>query len=161
MKVYEIKLTISVCYGFFLQMERCAETILATAKNKFRIICKEVTIWPICCWYIFRLSLSFTDFISSISEWLIAVPKFLIWLLLSRFQSFCISSEFASISYHLITGLKPHGYFTHYRSDKIDLLRVRSPISYCKTKYIAQVFVFVKGIHFQCWFDIKLKRYLR
>ena len=146
---------------FFLQMERCSEIILATAKNKFRIIWKEVTICPICCGYIFRLSLSFNDFISSISEWLSAVPKFLIWLLLSRFQSFCISSEFASISYHLITGLKPHGYFTHYRSDKIDLLRVRSPISYCKTKYIAHVFVFVKGIHFQCWFDIKLKLYLR
>ena len=48
--------------------------ILATARNRYRII--EVTIFPVCRWCIFRLSLSFTDFISFISEWLTSVPKF-------------------------------------------------------------------------------------
>ena len=61
--------------NFFLQIDRCAEFILATAKNKFRIICKDVTICSVCRWCIFSLSLSFTDFISSISEWLTAVPE--------------------------------------------------------------------------------------
>ena len=135
MKVCEIKLTIPVCYRIFLQNDRWSEIILATAKNKFRIICIEVTICPVCCWCIFRLSLSFTDFISSISEWLTAALKFLKCLLLSRFQSFCMSLEFASISYHLIIALKKrYVCFTRLRSDKIDLLRLRSPISYCKTK---------------------------
>ena len=135
MKVCEIKLTIPVCYRIFLQNDRWSEIILATAKNKFRIICIEVTICSVCCWCIFRLSLSFTDFISSISEWLTAALKFLKCLLLSRFQSFCMSLEFASISYHLIIALKKrYVCFTHLRSDKIDLLRLRSPISYCKTK---------------------------
>ena len=151
MKVCEIKLTIPVCYRIFLQNDRWSEIILATAKNKFRIICIEVTICPVCCWCIFRLSLSFTDFISSISEWLTAALKFLKCLLLSRFQSFCMSLEFASISYHLIIVLKKrYVCFTHLRSDKIDLLRLRSPISYCKTKNIAHVFVFAKGIHTRC-----------
>ena len=129
-KLYEIKLTISVCYTIFLQIDRCSEIILAKAKNKFRIICIEVTICPVCRWCIFRLPLSFTDFISSISERLTAVPKFHNFFLLSRFQSSFISSDFALISYHLITAL-----------------RLRSPISYCKTKNMAHVFVFAKGIH--------------
>ena len=133
-KLYEIKLTIFVCYTIFLQIDRCSEIILATAKNKFRIICIEVTICPVCRWCIFRLPLSFTDFISSISERLTAVPKFHnFFFLLSRFQSSFISSDFASISYHLITAL-----------------RLRSPISYCKTKNMAHVFVFAKGIHTRC-----------
>ena len=51
---------------------------------------------------------------------------------------------------------KRHAYFTHSRSDKIDHLRLRGPISYCKTKNRAHVFVFVKGIHFQCLLEIKL-----
>ena len=59
----------------FLQIDWCSEIILATATNKFRIICIEVTICPVCRLCIFRLSLSFTDFISSISERLTAVPK--------------------------------------------------------------------------------------
>ena len=105
-KVYEIKLTISVCYRIFLRIDRRSEIILATARNKFRIICIEVTICPVCRWCIFRLSLSFTDFISFISEWLTSVPKFHKFFLLSRFQSFCMRSDFASISYHLIIGLK-------------------------------------------------------
>ena len=73
---------------FFLQMDRCAAFILATAKNKFRIICKDVTICSVCRWCIFSLSLSFTDFISSISEWLTAVPEVHNFFLSSRFQSF-------------------------------------------------------------------------
>ena len=105
-KVYGIKLTISVYYRIFLQIDRCSEIILATAKNKFRIICIEITICPVCRWCIFKLSVSFTEFISSISERLTAVPKFQIFFfLLSRFQSFCRSSEFASILYHLIIAL--------------------------------------------------------
>ena len=91
-----IKLTISVCYRIFLPIDRCSEIILATAKNKFRIICIEVTLCPVCRLCIFRLSLSFKDFISSISERLTAVPKFHNFFL-SRFRS-----DFASISYHLI-----------------------------------------------------------
>ena len=86
--------------------DRCSEIILATAKNEFRIVCIEVTICPVCRWCIFRLSLSFTDFISSISGRLTSVPKFHKCFLLSRFQSFCMSSDFASISYHLINALK-------------------------------------------------------
>ena len=86
--------------------DRCSEIILATAKNEFRIVCIEVTICPVCRWCIFRLSMSFTDFISFISEWLTSVPKFHKFFLLSRFQSFCMRSDFASISYHLIIGLK-------------------------------------------------------
>ena len=105
-KVYEIKLTISVCYRIFLRIDRCSEIMLATARNKFRIICIEITICPVCRWCIFRLSLSFTDFISFISEWLTSVPKFHKFFSLSRFQSFCMRSDFASISYHLIIGLK-------------------------------------------------------
>ena len=105
-KVYEIKLTISVCYRIFLRIDRRSEIILATARNKFRILCIEVTICPVCRWCIFRLSLSFTDFISFISEWFTSVPKFHKFFLLSRFQSFCMRSDFASISYHLIIGLK-------------------------------------------------------
>ena len=80
--------------------------MLATARNKCRIICIEITICPVCRWCIFRLSLSFTDFISFISEWFTSVPKFHKFFLLSRFQSFCMRSDFASISYHLIIGLK-------------------------------------------------------
>ena len=38
----------------FLQIDRCNEIILATAKNKFGIICIEVTICPVCRWCIFR-----------------------------------------------------------------------------------------------------------
>ena len=75
-KVYGIKLTISVYYRIFLQIDRCSEIILATAKNKFRIICIEITIRPVCRWCILKLSVSFTEFISSISERLTAVPKF-------------------------------------------------------------------------------------
>ena len=56
--------------------DRCSEIILATAKNEFRIVCIEVTMCPVCRWCIFRLSLSFTDFISSISGRLTSVPKF-------------------------------------------------------------------------------------
>ena len=104
-KVYGIKLTISVYYRIFLQIDRCSEIILATAKNKFRIICIEITICPVCRWCILKLSVSFTEFISSISERLTAVPKFPNFFLFSRFQSFCISSEFASILYHLIIAL--------------------------------------------------------
>ena len=105
-KVYGIKLTISVYYRIFLQIDRCSEIILATAKNKFRIICIEITICPVCRWCILKLSVSFTEFISCISERLTAVPKFQnFFFLLSRFQSFCRSSEFASILYHLIIAL--------------------------------------------------------
>ena len=104
-KVYGIKLTISVYYRIFLQIDRCFEIILATAKNKFRIICIEITICPVCRWCILKLSVSFTEFISSISERLTAVPKFPNFFLFSRFQSFCMSSEFASILYHLIIAL--------------------------------------------------------
>ena len=75
-KVYGIKLTISVYYRIFLQIDRCSEIILATAKNKFRIICIEITICPVCRWCILKLSVSFTEFISSISERLTAVPNF-------------------------------------------------------------------------------------
>ena len=108
-KLYEIKLTITVCDKFFfllLQIDRCSEIILPTAKNNFHIICIEVIICSVCRWYIFSLSLSFTDFFSSISEWLTAVLKFLKRFLLGCFQSFCMSLEFASISYHLIIALK-------------------------------------------------------
>ena len=105
-KVYGIKLTISVYYRIFLQIDRYSEIILATVKNKFRIICIEITICPVCRWCIFKLSVSFTEFISCISERLTAVPKFQnFFFLLSRFQSFCRSSEFASILYHLIIAL--------------------------------------------------------
>ena len=72
-KVYGTKLTISVYYKIFLQIDRYSEIILATAKNKFRIICTEITI---CRWCFFKLSVSFTEFISPISERLTAVPKF-------------------------------------------------------------------------------------
>ena len=75
-KVYGIKLTISVYYRIFLQIDRCSEIVLATAKNKFRIICIEITICPVCRWCILKLSVSFTEFISSISERLTAFPKF-------------------------------------------------------------------------------------
>ena len=107
-KLYEIKLTITVCdrIFFFLQIDRCSEIILPTAKNNFHIICIEVIICSVCRWYIFSLSLNFTDFFSSISEWLTAVLKFLKRFLLGCFQSFCMSLEFASISYHLIIALK-------------------------------------------------------
>ena len=104
-KVYGIKLTISVYYRIFLQIDRCSEIILETAKNKFRIICIEITICPVCRWCILKLSVSFTEFISSISERLTAVSKFPNFFLFSRFQSFCMSSEFASILYHLIIAL--------------------------------------------------------
>ena len=90
----------------FFQIDRCSEIILPTAKNNFHIICIEVIICSVCRWYIFSLSLSFTDFFSSISEWLTAVLKFLKRFLLGCFQSFCMSLEFASISYHLIIALK-------------------------------------------------------
>ena len=60
----------------FLQIDRCFEIILATAKNKFRIICIEITICPVCRWCILKLSVSLTEFISSISERLTAVAKF-------------------------------------------------------------------------------------
>ena len=99
-KVYEIKLTISVCDRFFFYRS------MATAKNNLHIICIEVIICPVFRWYIFSLSLSFTDFISSITEWLTAVLKFLKRFLLGRFQSFCMSLESTSISYHLIIALK-------------------------------------------------------
>ena len=79
---------------------------MATAKNNLHIICIEVIICPVFRWYIFSLSLSFTDFISSITEWLTAVLKFLKRFLLGRFQSFCMSLESTSISYHLIIALK-------------------------------------------------------
>ena len=92
--------------NFFFQMDRCAAFILATAKNKFRIICKEVTICSVCRWCIFSSSLSFTDFISSISEWLTAVPEFHKFFFIESFSKLCLSSHFASISYHLIIGLK-------------------------------------------------------
>ena len=104
-KVYEIKLTISVCYRIFLRIDRRSEIILATARNKFRIICIEVTICPVCRWCIFRSSLSFTDFIPSISGRLTSVPKFHKCFLLSRFKAF-VWAQTASISYHLITALK-------------------------------------------------------
>ena len=55
-KVYEIKLTISVRYGIFLQIDRCAEVIMTTAKNNLHIICIEVIICPVFRWYIFSLS---------------------------------------------------------------------------------------------------------
>ena len=89
-KVYEIKLTISFCYRIFLQIDRCSEIILAT--DKFRIICIKVTIFPVCPWCIFRLSLSFTHFISSISERLTAVPKF---------HNFFFTESFSKLLYEL------------------------------------------------------------
>ena len=85
--------------------DRCSEIILATAKNEFRIVCIEVTICPVCRWCIFRSSLSFTDFIPSISGRLTSVPKFHKCFLLSRFKAF-VWAQTASISYHLITALK-------------------------------------------------------
>ena len=68
--------------------DRCSEIILTTAKNEFRIVCIEVTICPVCRWCIFRSSLSFTDFIPSISGRLPSVPKFHKCFLLSRFKAF-------------------------------------------------------------------------
>ena len=154
-----------LCYRIFLRNDRWSEIILATAKNKFRIICIEVTICPVCCWCIFRLSLSFTDFISSVSEWLTAVLKFLKCFLLSRFHSFWMNFasiwEFASISYHLIIALKNMFVSTIKEVIKKIFLRRRSPMSYCETKNIARVFVFAKGIHTRCWLETKLKCYLR
>ena len=121
-------------WNFFTDRSMCWSYI-GNGEKQVSYYCIEVTICSVCYWCIFRLSLSFTDFISSISEWLTAALKFLKCLLLSRFQSFCMSLEFASISYHLIIALKKrYVCFTHLRSDKIDLLRLRSPISYCKTK---------------------------
>ena len=76
----------------FLQIDRCSEIILATAKNKFRIICIEVNICSVCPWCIFRLSLSFTDFISSISERLTAAPKF---------HNFFFTKSFSKLLYKL------------------------------------------------------------
>ena len=75
---------ISICYRIFLRINRCSEIILATARNRYRII--EVTIFPVCRWCIFRLSLSFTDFISFISKWLTSVPKFHNFFLIESFS---------------------------------------------------------------------------
>ena len=144
-------MTISVCYRTFLQIDWCSEIILATAKNKFRIICIEVTICPVCRLFIFRLSLSFTDFISSISKWLTAVPKFynfFYWVVFKALYKLTLSFNIIPSNYRPKNDMfiSPIKEVTKW----IYLLGLRRPISYCKTKNIAHVFVFVKGIHFQC-----------
>ena len=62
--------------NFFTDRSMCWSYI-GNGEKQVSYHCIEVTICSVCCWCIFRLSLSFTDFISSISEWLTAVPKFL------------------------------------------------------------------------------------
>ena len=133
-KVYGIKLTISVYYRIFLQIDRCSEIILATAKNKFRIICIEITICPVCRWCILKLSVSFTEFISSTSERLTAVPKFPNFFFIQSFSKLLYELR---VCFNIIpSNYRPNNdmFISPVNVDEIDLLRLRSPISYCKTK---------------------------
>ena len=72
-KVYGIKLTVSV---FSSRSIDVLKLYWRRRNSSFASIFKEVTIYPVCCWWIFKLSLSLMDFISSNSERLTAVPKF-------------------------------------------------------------------------------------
>ena len=72
-KVCGIKLTISV---FSSRSIDVLKLYWRRRNSSFASIFKEVTIYPVCCWWIFKLSLSLMDFISSNSERLTAVPKF-------------------------------------------------------------------------------------
>ena len=71
--------------NFFTDRSMCWSYI-GNGEKQVSYHCIEVTICSVCCWCIFRLSLSFTDFISSISERLTVVQRFLKRFFLNSFS---------------------------------------------------------------------------